>query len=357
MSDAATASTDVPVPAHRRAPLTALLSRLDAARRIVLTTHVNADGDGAGSQAALAAWLTDRGKRVHIVNPTPFPAMFRFLIRSAEQIADAGTPPAAAALSAAELLLVVDTAEPKRIGRVASALKRLPIGVLDHHPPSAESLRDAGLLDPTACATGELVYDLLRLHEQQQPAEPWSTAALEGIYTAIVTDTGSFRFSNTRPRTHLIAADLLRRGVDPERMYRLLYGSVPIDRVRLLAESLQHLHVEPTLRLAWIEIPAGTLERLSASTEDLDGIIEQARTIEGTEVAVLMRQTRDGSTKVSWRSNGRVDVNALARLFGGGGHLKAAGALIAEPLEQARERVLAATSAALQALVDDASPV
>ncbi len=356
-SDSTEWSVSTDVPAQRREALERVRAALLDARRIVLTTHVNADGDGAGSEAALAAWLSTRGRTATIVNPTPYPAPFRFLIRDPSRVADAGTSEAARALDQADLLAVLDTGEPRRIGRVASALKRLPVVLLDHHPAGERAIGGVQLTDTEAAATGELVYDLLRLEEEiAGEDEMWPVETLEGLYTAIVTDTGSFRFSNTTPRTHAIVGDLLRRGVDPERMFRLIYGTVPVHRVRLLCRALSGLEVDPSLPLAWITVPTGAVEELGASSDDLDGIIEHARSIEGMQVALLFRQTADGSTKVSFRSNGELDVNTLARAFGGGGHVKAAGALIPEPLEVARERVLDATRDAVRELVASDHP-
>jgi bifunctional oligoribonuclease and PAP phosphatase NrnA len=337
----------------RRDALEAVLPTLRQATRVVLTTHVNADGDGAGSQAAVAAWLAAAGAQVRIVNPTPFPAMFRFLLDDPGMIADAATAAGARALRERDLLLVLDTAEARRIGRVAKALDRRPIVVIDHHVQTAERLAAHVVADPTACATGELVYDLL---EVAGLSRPWPSQVVEGIYTAIVTDTGSFRFANTTPRAHAMAADLIRQGVDPEAMYRRIFATVPLRRVELLRHALEHLEVDADHAISWITIGRDVMERLGTTTEDLDGIVEHARSIEGTEVAILFRETADGATKVSLRSAGALDVNAVARQFGGGGHVKASGALVAEPVEVARERVLAATRAALRAGADALPP-
>ncbi len=341
------------VPAHRRDALAAVRRRLLAAQRIALTTHVNADGDGAGSEIALGLWLASVGRRVAIVNPTPYPAAFRFLADPRVEIADAATTAGRRALDEADLLAVLDTGEPRRIGRVAPTLKRLPAVVIDHHQPSPDPIEAVGVWDPDASATGELIYDLFRLAEEEGGGEQaWPLTALEAIYTAIVTDTGSFRFANTRPRTHAIVGDLLRRGVDPERMYRMIYGTVPLHRVRLLRDALEGLEKDPELPITWITIPADAVQRTGATADDFDGIIEHARSIENTEVALLFRQTADGATKVSFRSNGDLDVNALARSFGGGGHIKAAGALVGEALPGARDRVLEATRDAVRALLE-----
>jgi len=334
--------------AERAAALERIVDRLRHAKRVVLTTHVNADGDGTGSEVATACWLAAIGAEPTIVNPTPFPAPFSFLLEAkgaeAVRVADVGTPDAEAALSAADVVLVLDTGEPARIGKVARALSSADVLVLDHHPPGPEPIRAiADVRDTTACATGELIYDLLALDRSYRS---WPAAVTQALYTAIATDTGSFRFSNTTPRTHEIVGDLIRRGVDPEVMYGRLYA-VPLRRALLLRESLETLDYDAESRIAWITIPEGAMERLGVGPEDLDGIIEHARSIEGTEVALLFRQT-GGSTKISFRSNGATDVNAIARTFGGGGHVKAAGALVGGPMEKNRSRVLEAVKAAVR---------
>src|SRR5690606_7278216 len=153
----------------RRAAARRIVERIDDAERIVLTTHVNADGDGAGSEAAVAHWLMDAGKIVTIVNPTPFPAMFRFLIDDPSILATVGSPAADRALADADLLIVLDTAEPARIGKVAKAAAQMTLVVIDHHVHSDSMLDGLMLQDVTACATGELVFDLLEAAELSAP--------------------------------------------------------------------------------------------------------------------------------------------------------------------------------------------
>lgn len=311
------------VPAPRAAVLAPVLERMLAADRVVLTTHVHADGDGSGSEAALAAWLEGRGTRVTIVNPTPFPTMFRFLLHRRDLAADAGTPAADAALAEADLCVVLDTSEPQRVGELASRLPRERTLVVDHHPPGREVVGDPAVQDPTAAATGELVYDLVTLAGDEITHE----IAL-GAYVALVSDTGSFRYGNTSPRVHAIAAELMGRGIDPEMVYRRLFATAPRRRLDLLREALDNLHVDPGAGLAWMVVSGEAAARLGATSEDFDGLIEHVRSVEGTEVALLFRGTPDGATKISFRSNGETDVNRIAREFGGGGHVKAAGALV-----------------------------
>lgn len=332
------------IPEHRLALLGRIADRLYAADAIALTTHVNADGDGAGCEAALAAWLTRLGKRVVITNPTPFPAVYRHLVEDPAWIVDPGTVRTANALQDADLLVVVDTSEKNRIGRIDAAARDVPRVVIDHHLPSEEPIEGLVLQDESACATGELVFDLLCAADVERP---WPAPAARGVYTAILTDTGSFRFANTTARAHAIAGDLLDQGVDPERVYRRVYASVPLGRIRLLAHALDRLQVDPTHPITWIALERNALISTGSTNEDMDGIVEQARTVDGTEIAILFRETVDGSTKISLRSTGEANVNAIARQFGGGGHRKASGALVAASLEEVVPRVLEAARAEL----------
>ncbi|HSJ07146.1 MAG TPA: DHH family phosphoesterase, partial [Longimicrobiales bacterium] len=255
------------VPARRREALSRVLAALDGPQRIALTTHVNADGDGTGSQVALATWLAARGKQVTIVNPTRFPDMFRFLVDDDTLVADAGTAAGEQALNEAELLVVLDTAEASRIGRVARSAAGRPMVVIDHHVAAGNALAGAALIDATACATGELVYDLLLAAGVPRP---WPRKAVDGIYTAIVTDTGSFRFANTTRRAHAIAGELIADGVDPEVMYRRIYATVPLRRLELLRHALEQLEVDEDHAITWITIDRETMERIGAATEDLE---------------------------------------------------------------------------------------
>jgi phosphoesterase RecJ-like protein len=193
-------------------------------------------------------------------------------------------------------------------------------------------------VDATAAATGELIY---RLAEELQ--WPVNAAAARALYVALVTDTGGFRFSNTRPRTLRVAGDLLERGVDPEQVYLDVYAGAPAGRPRLLAEVLQTLVVEDDRGLAWVTVPPGALERHAVDPDDLDGVVEHARSVRGVRLALLFREMSGGRVKVSLRSVGDVNVAELAQRFGGGGHAKAAGVAIAGTLADVQAIMLAAS--------------
>jgi bifunctional oligoribonuclease and PAP phosphatase NrnA len=332
------------VPPHRESALRALAERLRPGTTVALSTHINADGDGCGSEAAMARLLDQMGIRSRIVNPTPWPDMYGFLL-DGEVVVDA-SPRGANALRGIDALLVLDISDVKRLGTLADAVRalRVPKLVIDHHIATDEPAGDVSVSDITACATGELVYDFARVQGLELTAEIGIA-----LYAAILTDTGGFRFSNTSPRCHAVAGQLLATGVDPEEMYRRVYASVPVGKLSLLREALGTLDVDAARGLAWISVPAGAMERHGVRSEDLDGIVEHPRSIAGTRLALFFRDLGHGKVKVSFRSTGDVDVNAVAREFGGGGHAKASGALVAGSLDQVVDRVVAAARAYLDA--------
>jgi phosphoesterase RecJ-like protein len=320
----------------RRQGIQLVARELQSGRRVALSTHINADGDGCGSETGLARMLQQRGMSVRIVNPTPWPDLFDFLL--ADDVEDRSAD-GAAALRDIDLLVVLDISDVTRLGGLADTVRRLtvPRVVIDHHIASDDPAGTIVLTDTTACATGELVYDLAgELDFEITPR------IARSLYAAILTDTGGFRFSNTTPRSHAVAADLLAMGVDPEEMYQRVYASAPAGKMRLLADVLQTLGVDENKGLAWLSMPAGAMEHYGVRQEDLDGIVEHARSIAGTRMAIFFRDLGHNRVKVSLRSTGGVDVNAFARRFGGGGHARASGALIAGKLEDVRDRVLAA---------------
>jgi bifunctional oligoribonuclease and PAP phosphatase NrnA len=331
------------IPEHRRESLAAVIDVLDGARTAVLTTHINSDGDGCGSALAFAAWLRARGTEAFVVCPTPFPAMYRFLVEDPTWIVNARETEAKELCKRADVAVVLDTGEVPRIGRVKPMIDALPKVVIDHHQPGDYPIKGVAIRDPGASATGELVYDFFAHADG-----PWPEVALNGMYVAILTDTGSFRFSNSTPDAHRVAGDLIARGVDAEKIHRSVYGTYPLRRYRLLEHVLPTLDVSKDGRVAWMTVPREAYDGLGAIPDDLEGAVDIPRGVEGVEVGLLFRSTTGGGTKISFRANGVVDVNKLARHFGGGGHMKAAGALVDGPLDNVREDVIDATRVAVE---------
>lgn len=331
-----TATSDLNAVSESRATaIQALGAMLVPGMTVALSTHINADGDGCGSEAALARLLAQRGVTARIVNPTPWPTMFEFLLGN--DIEDA-SPLGAAGLDGIDALIVLDINDVRRLGTLSDKVRKLgvPVGVVDHHVAGDEPVGETAVADVTACATGELVFDI---------ATVWGCEVTpdiaQALYCAILTDTGSFRFSNTTPRAHAVASALLTAGVNPEEMYRRIYAQVSVGRLRLLRHALESLEVDPSIGLSWISVEAGVMDKFDVTSEELDGIVEHPRSIAGTRLALFFRDLGHGKVKVSLRSTGTVDAQKLARTYGGGGHAKASGAMLSGSLNEVRDRVVA----------------
>ena len=335
----------VRVPPRRRTGAQAVARLFKKGQRVAITTHVNADGDGCGSEIALWHLLTALRARPVIVNPTPFPDRYRFLL-DGMAYADKSRE-AVRHLERADAIVVLDIADLGRLGhlgRIVGETER-PVACVDHH--ASDGLLPPGprLVDETACATGELIYDLARIAHWQL-----SEAAARALYVAILTDTGGFRFSNTSARTLQLAAHLLEHGLEPEDVYTRVYASEPEGRIRMTAEVLETLVVEREHGIAWVTVPPGSLERHDLDPADLEGVVEFPRSIRGVRLAMLFRVLANGRIKVSFRSVGDVDVSRLAEQFGGGGHRRAAGASLEGSLASVQETVLQAAREVLRSM-------
>ena len=324
------------VPQQRRESIERLAQELRAGRSVAISTHINADGDGCGSETALARLLGQMGIRSKIVNPTPWPDMYKFLLGT--DVPDASDM-GAKGLKDADVLVVLDISDVKRLGVLAEAVRKLTIPklVIDHHLPSDEPPSQMMVADTAACATGELIYDFATVLGLKVTPD-----IARALYIALLTDTGGFRFSNTTARCLSIAGQLIASGVEPEEMYGRLYASMPVGRLHLLRDALATLEVDPEYGISWISVAAGAAEQYGLRSEDLEGIAEHPRSIGGTRLAIFFRDLGHDKVKVSFRSTGDVDVNKFAKQFAGGGHARAAGALIEGNLEGVRRKVVAA---------------
>jgi phosphoesterase RecJ-like protein len=325
----------VPVPPERARAARDVAAALTGAQHVVLTTHVNADGDGVGSEIGLWHLLRARGVSVTIANPTRIPGRFNFLIPAG---ADASAH-AVHEIERADIVASLDIGDISRLGNLARVInaRQPPFVCIDHHVGPIKLPAGPCLIAPDATATAELVFDLASI-----AGWPLTPEVAQALYVGLLTDTGGFRFSNTTARALRVAAVLLEQGVDPESIYASVYASAPEGRVRLLAEVLQTLVVEQDVGLAWVSVPADALRRHEATPDDLDGIVEFPRSIAGVKLALLFRHIGSGRIKVSFRSMGEVDVAALAHEFGGGGHHRAAGASLAGTMAEVEDKVLSA---------------
>jgi phosphoesterase RecJ-like protein len=315
----------------------AFAAALKPGMRVCLTTHVNPDGDGLGSEAGLSYLLRARGVEVVVTNPTPTPPRYDFLFQPLPGV-DRSTE-AVKELRRADMIVVLDIADLGRIGMLAGPVRErgVPVACIDHHVSPGELPDGPRYLDPNAAATAALVYEIALGNDW-----PITKDAARSLYVGILTDTGGFRFSNTDARTLRTAAALLETGLDTEAIYLDVYANAPEGRARLLADALQTLVVEPEYGLAWVTVPPGAMERRGVTADDLDGVVEYPRSIAGVRMALLFRELASGRIKVSLRSVGDVDVAAFAKPFGGGGHTKAAGISVEGTMAQAQETILTA---------------
>ena len=328
-------SNGVPIPAERAKAAREVAAALTRARHVVLTTHVNADGDGIGSEIGLWYMLQAQGISARIANPTRIPERFHFLIPEG---ADASLQ-AVREIERADIVASLDIGDITRLGELATVIRKHEPGFvcIDHHVGSPKLPPGPCLIAPEATATAELIFDLASV-----AGWPLTPEVAQALYVGLLTDTGGFRFSNTTARALRVAAALLEKGVDPEEVYASVYASAPEGRVRLLAEVLQTLVVEPDVGLAWVSVPADALRRHDVTPDDLDGIVEFPRSIAGVRLALLFRHIGSGRIKVSFRSMGEVDAAALAHQFGGGGHHRASGASLPGSMADVEEKVLTA---------------
>jgi phosphoesterase RecJ-like protein len=297
-------------------------SILQNGHNFLLTTHVNADGDGIGSEMALASHIRDLGKQAHIFNHSPTPANFEFLDPRGEiTIFDSQLHSGLVReVNAAFILDISDWARLRDLGELLRTLSVTKI-CIDHHPPEGR-FGDIDLIFPDASSTGELMYELLtRLGARIQGK------VVEALYTAVLTDTGSFRFSNTNARSHEIAAELISRGVKPHHIYQEVYERQPVNKMRLLGLILNNLNFSKNGRLVWFTVTQDMLRATGTQPRDTEGFADFPRGIEGVELCIMFMETENRKVKISLRSKGLV-INGLANRFGGGGHPFASGALV-----------------------------
>ncbi|RMF76778.1 MAG: bifunctional oligoribonuclease/PAP phosphatase NrnA [Acidobacteria bacterium] len=321
----------------------ALLERARPGATFVLTSHVHPDGDGIGSEIALAELLDRCGARVAVVNADPPPPSLETLEGVARlEVYD----PAAhdRTIRDATVIVMLDNSDPARLGVMEPAVRASTAHrvCIDHHPHPSP-FWDRLIVDQSACCTGALIHRLWQLSGH----EPDRMVA-SALYAALVSDTGRFRFANTGPDAFRLAAELVGAGASPAELYTRLEEQASEGFVRLLGETLAALELRGDGAIVVLRVTAEALARHAIGNEDTAEIINAALMLGTSRVAALFRELSASRTKVSLRSKGDVPVNELARSFGGGGHRNAAGIVLDEPLEQAVERVCGALERLVQ---------
>jgi phosphoesterase RecJ-like protein len=303
--------------------------------RFLIACHENPEGDAIGSELALALALRKMGKTATVVNSDPVPGNLAFLPG-----ADTVVPEADG--STHEVAVVVDCGSPDRTGRVQIELRKCPVMVnIDHHSTN-DAQGDYCLIDPEAAAAGVLIHRIL-----VALAVAIDRDIAVNIYAAVLTDTGSFRYSNASPEAFHVAGDMVRIGVDPREVAERVYETQTAEKLGLLGRILGSLELAAGGRIAAVTTWKQDLRDYSATKDHLEGFINYPRSIAGVEVAAAFREENPGEFRVSLRSKGRVDVSAVAAALGGGGHRNAAGCTVRGSLDEVRRRVFGMLEAAL----------
>lgn len=298
-----------------------LIAEIEGATNIVLLTHSHPDGDALGSLFAFASILETLGKNVFRFLEEPVSHNYDFLpdidlvntsLESFRQfVAEAGKD---------IVMIGLDCGDDERLGKSKSEFLRIePFLVIDHHR-SHRAFGTISWVDPSRSSTGEMIYELA-----QALGASISYNCAYNLYVAICTDTGSFRYECTTPRTMHIAADLLERGVRPEEVGSHLYDKYSVERLKLMEMVLATIRLCAKDQIAFMHVSREMLKESGATIQDVEGFVDLPRSLQSVKVAVLIKETSNGLVAVSMRAKGECDVAAVAKEFDGGGHRNAAG--------------------------------
>lgn len=317
-------------------------------KRYLLTTHVGPDGDGLGSALGLHALLAARGVASTLVIVDPLPPKFDFLLEGFPEGTLKSYPQDVGEEELAEYdaLILLDCGHFGRLGPLKDAVDLDELGTvcIDHHISEGEAA-DLTILDDKACATASLIARLYR-HWGVELTAP----AARALYVSFLTETGSFRFSNTTPEVHRLVADLMDLGIAPHEIYGSIYETKPRSALGLVGHGLAHLDTVEEGKVVFTSLERSVFERYEAISEDADGLVNQILALETAEVAVLLYEKAPGTVKISFRAKNDANVQKAAAAMGGGGHTKAAGATFEGSLEDARARALSLAAEAVRDL-------
>lgn len=318
----------------------AILDVFDQHHSFALSVHINPDGDAFGSQLALYSFLRDLGKQVRVFNTDAVPNNYHFLpfsevIQGPDSVRDYSP----------EILVILDASTRRRIGDklCRTLIPTNAVVNIDHHD-TGDRFGDYNLVETTASSTSEIIYRLIKLREM-----PIGKDRALCLYTGIMFDTGCFRYSNSAPVAHRIAAELIEQGDFPvDGVYRQVYESVPLEKIRLLAEVLQTLRLTPDGKIGWLCATQEMFRKTGTTPDDVEGFVNHVRAIDTVEVSIFVSELEDGTSKASLRSEAYVDVGKVAADFEGGGHQRASGCVIKASHQSAIERLVANAQARIK---------
>lgn len=300
-------------------------------KKIGVTSHVDPDGDSIGSILALSLALKQVSRDVDVFINEKLPGRYKFLpgssnIKSHDEIKDREY----------DLFFALDCGDKGRLGSNLGVMEKSKLVVnLDHHI-SNTGFGHINIVDIGSSSTCEIVYNIIKELKLSITKE-----IATAIYMGIITDTGNFMYDNASHRTYLIAAELIKANIDKEQIIYNLYQRRSINNLRFLGYSLSNVEIELGGRLAIFSIPSDLLKKFKIAKDEVEGIVNYGRDIDGVDISVSIREVEDNKVKVSFRSkDDRVDVRALAEIFNGGGHKKAAGATISGSLDEVKGQII-----------------
>jgi len=302
-------------------------------KRFLITTHTSPEGDALGSQLAFYMLLKKMGKFALMVNEDIVPDEYNFL-PGANKIQRMRK---SLAKFKFDCFVTLDCSDLKRCGKVSIFSINKPVINIDHHI-SNKRFADVNCVDAKASSAAEIVY---RLYKQLRI--PLNKDVASCLYVGILTDSGSFHYSNTTSLTHKIASYLLKFGLDGAQIYKNIYQSIPFQDIQLLTRILPNLKVQFNGKVTWLALEKSLLKNTKISIDLTEQILSFARNIKDVEVVVLFKENlkTKNEIRVNFRSQGKIDVNKIAGFFGGGGHKTASGATVKGSLDQVRKKVLA----------------
>jgi bifunctional oligoribonuclease and PAP phosphatase NrnA len=312
-----------------------IIDHLRTVERVLVASHENPDGDAIGSLIAMGLALEAMGRRVTFFNPSKIPTVYRFLpaVRKVS--------PQIPENERYDTAIVIDCGSLNRLGDARERIERLPAVInIDHHITNT-CFGTHRWVDTEACASAEMVYRII-----QRLGVTIDQAMASAIYTGILTDTGSFRFNNTNSASFAICLEMVSKGVDPSLVARHVYGTYSMGRIKLLNLALDTIEISRSGRVSVMAVTQEMLKETGTQVEEADGLINYARRIEDVRVAVLIKEEANGNGSeqrpyhISLRSDGSVDVAAIATGFGGGGHRSAAGFSISGRLPEIKSRIV-----------------
>lgn len=289
---------------------------LQAASNILVFPHITMDGDTIGSCVALTVALKKMGKNVFMCVDESFPYQYQFLIDENFIIRFDEKD----VIPNLDCSVAIDSSDMGRLGARAALFCRAPVTVnIDHHK---SNMKFAGInyVSPGKAATAEIIYELIK-----KLGCEIDMVTASAIYVGLVTDTGGFRFSNTTPQSHIIAAELLKTGIDVSAMSKIIFDEMSLSKLKLIARAIDSIEMFLDDRLAIMSLNEVDIRQTGSLPEDFSEIVNFGRNIRGVEVAVLIRTTEKDKSKVSIRTNKFFDASDFAAIFAGGGHARAAG--------------------------------